>query len=463
MNNIKLKIINPQLRRKFPLSPLKLFSKLYKMNHYAFILESVEGPRKLARYSFLGFNPEVIIKIKDRKAEVIKKETGERFQARTESPLNFIRKFMTQYKTTNRTARFVGGAVGYISYDIIRQWENIPSKAKDDLAFPDVEMGLYTEGIIFDHSENKILYHYQNRNRLSELDEILSYNDENEEKIIFTPHQLNFSQKKFENSVEKAKEYIFSGDIFQVVLSKRFEFNVNGSLIKFYKNLRKINPSPYMYYLKMGERQIIGSSPEMLARVENGIVETFPIAGTRPRKKEKPENTSLVKKDLLSDPKELAEHVMLVDLARNDVGKVSCYGDVKVSNFMKVQKYSHVYHIVSQVSGRLRNTYDSYDTLQSVFPAGTVSGAPKVRAMEIIEELEPTRRGPYAGAIGYFSFNGNADFAITIRTMVTKDDKAFIQAGAGVVADSKPENEWFETEHKARALFEALRISGGLN
>lgn len=449
-----------QIKRKFTFLPLKLFSKLYKIHNYAFLLESVEGPRKLARYSFIGFNPEITIKIKNGKAEVFKGETGEKFQARTNLPLNFIKKTMKPYQTLDKTYRFIGGAVGYISYDIIRNWEKIPRHTKDDLAFPDIEMGLYNDGVIFDHSENKMIYYYLNRNRFAELNEILSDDYDGEEELFYTSKRLNISQEKFESSVEKAKEYIYSGDIFQVVLSKRHEFNLKGSLIGFYGNLRRINPSPYMYFLKMDDRQIVGSSPEMLVRVENGIVETFPIAGTRPRKKRSAENTALVK-DLLSDPKELAEHVMLVDLARNDIGKVSSYGNVKVSNFMKIHRYSHVYHIVSQVSGRLKNTCDSYDAFKAVFPAGTVSGAPKVRAMEIIDELEPTRRGPYAGAVGYFSLNGNADFAITIRTLVAKADKAFIQVGAGIVADSKPENEWFETEHKAKALFEALKISGG--
>jgi anthranilate synthase component 1 len=260
--------------------------------------------------------------------------------------------------------------------------------------------------------------------------------------------------------VEKAKEYVTCGDIFQVVLSKRYEFNIKGDLTEFYRALRQINPSPYMYFLKAGDRQIVGSSPEMLVRVDNRQVQTFPIAGTRPCMADPAENRRLAT-ELLADPKECAEHVMLVDLARNDIGRISKYGSVHVPEFMKVHRYSHVQHIVSQVVGDLRDDYECYDALSAVFPAGTVSGAPKVRAMEIIEELEPTRRGPYAGAVGYFSYNGNADFAITIRTLFADRDKAYIQAGAGIVADSVPETEWFETEHKAGALMKALQMCGG--
>jgi anthranilate synthase component 1 len=270
---------------------------------------------------------------------------------------------------------------------------------------------------------------------------------------------VNITKKRFEEAVEKAKEYIVAGDSFQVVLSKRFDFRIKGDLMAFYRSLREINPSPYMYFLKAGNRQIVGSSPEMLVRVDNGVVETFPIAGTRPCG-ENPRENKRLSKELLADPKECAEHVMLVDLARNDIGKIAKFGSVHVPEFMKVHRYSHVQHIVSQVVGDLRDDSKCYDALKAVFPAGTVSGAPKVRAMEIIEELEPTKRGPYAGAVGYFSYNGNADFAITIRTLFADKDKAYIQVGAGIVADSVPEREWFETDHKAEALMKALKKAG---
>jgi anthranilate synthase component 1 len=277
------------------------------------------------------------------------------------------------------------------------------------------------------------------------------------EPLSFSSLRVNIGKEQFEEIVAKSKEYIASGDVFQVVLSRRFEFNFDGSLTSFYMALRGINPSPYMYFLKMGERQIVGSSPEMLVRVENEAVETFPIAGMRPRALEDPVADLALTEELLRDPKERAEHAMLVDLARNDVGRVCEYGSVYVPEFMKIYRYSHVQHMVSRVVGRLRRNLSCYDALRAVFPAGTVTGVPKVRAMEIIEEPEPVRRGPYAGAVGYFSFNGNADFAITIRTLIASGRRAYIQVGAGIVADSVPEREWLETEHKASALLEALQ------
>jgi len=267
-------------------------------------------------------------------------------------------------------------------------------------------------------------------------------------------------KERFKVMVETAKKHITVGDIFQVVLSKRYDFELDGDLSIFYQALSEINPSPYMYFLKFGERRIVGSSPEMLVRVENRQVETFPIAGTRPHLQDKKENAKLTK-ELLADPKERAEHVMLVDLARNDVGRVAKYGSVKVPELLTVQQFSHVQHIVSRVVGTLRKEFDSFDAMRAMFPAGTVSGAPKPRAMEIIEDLEPVRRGPYAGALGYFSFNGNADFAITIRTLVARGKKCSIQSGAGIVADSDPEMEWHETESKAAGLMKAVEKATG--
>ncbi len=320
-------------------------------------------------------------------------------------------------------------------------------------------MGFFDDGIVFDHRQKNAFYYYSSDNRLDEVETLITQSG-NSEALDYDQPKVNVTKERFEKSVEKAKEYITSGDIFQVVLSKRYDFHIKGDLVAFYRSLREINPSPYMYFLKAGNRQIIGSSPEMLVRVDNRVVETFPIAGTRPCVEDPSENKRLTK-DLLADPKERAEHVMLVDLARNDVGKIAKFGSVHVPEFMKVHRYSHVQHIVSQVVGDLREDRESYDALRAVFPAGTVSGAPKVRAMEIIEELEPTRRGPYAGAVGYFSYNGNADFAITIRTLFADKDEAHIQVGAGIVADSVPEREWFETDHKAEALIRALNKAGG--
>jgi anthranilate synthase component 1 len=322
-----------------------------------------------------------------------------------------------------------------------------------------MELGIFQDGVVFDHRRRQAFYYYSNQNRFAEVERLIKQPEESEA-LSYTQPRVNIKKERFEKAVETAKEYIISGDIFQVVLSKRYDFHVSGDLVAFYCSLRRINPSPYMYFLKTGDRQIVGSSPEMLVRVENRRVETFPIAGTRPVVKEANENRRLAK-ELLADPKERAEHVMLVDLARNDVGKIAKFGSVRVPEFMKVHRYSHVQHIVSQVVGDLKEECESYDALRAVFPAGTVSGAPKVRAMEIIEELEPMRRGPYAGAVGYFSRNGNADFAITIRTLFADKNNAHIQVGAGIVADSVPEREWFETDHKAEALMKALEASGG--
>ncbi len=319
-------------------------------------------------------------------------------------------------------------------------------------------MGIFDDGFIFNHIAKQAFYYYRGENRLGKVEELLKQPSDSET-LKCTQQTVNTKKERFEEAVEKAKEYVTAGDIFQVVLSKRFQLKFEGSLIPFYKSLRTINPSPYMYYLKFGERQIVGSSPEMLVRVDNRMVETFPIAGTRHVADDPTENSRL-SRELLADPKECAEHVMLVDLARNDVGRISKYGSVSVPEFMKVHQYSHVQHIVSQVVGELKDNLQSYDALRAVFPAGTVSGAPKVRAMEIIDELEPCRRGPYAGAVGYFSYNGNADFAITIRTLFANKHQAYIQAGAGIVADSNPEREWFETDHKAKALMQALEIAG---
>jgi anthranilate synthase component 1 len=386
-------------------------------------------------------------------------KTGEEEREKTSDPLLILEKLVKGRALPNKERRFVGGAVGYISYDAVRYWEKLPQKASDDLNFPDAQLGFFDDGIVFDHRQRRAFYYYSSDNRLAEVERLIKQ-PSNLEALAHNQPKVNVTKKSFEKAVEKAKEYIVSGDIFQVVLSKRYEFRVKGDLIAFYRSLREINPSPYMYFLKAGNRQIIGSSPEMLVRVDNRVVETFPIAGTRPCVEKPGENRRLAK-ELLADPKERAEHVMLVDLARNDVGKIAKFGSVRVPEFMKVHQYSHVQHIVSQVVGDLKENCECYDALRAVFPAGTVSGAPKVRAMEIIEELEPTRRGPYAGAVGYFSYNGNADFAITIRTLFADKGKAYIQVGAGIVADSVPEREWFETDHKAEALMKALKKAGG--
>ncbi len=437
--------------------PLEIFSKLYSNYENAYILESIEGPKKLSQYSFIGFDPTLTITIKNRKVVIRNKRTGEEERRKVAEPLAVIQETLRK-QLDIKDQRFIGGAVGYISYDAVRYWEKLPENAVDDQNFPDVEVGVFDDGIVYDHRNKQAFYYHLNENRLPEIDELLQ-EPEKHEALEHKQLKANISKERFEDAVEKAKKYITAGDVFQVVLSKRYDFQIRGDLIGFYRNLREINPSPYMYFLKSGEHQIVGSSPEMLVRVENRVVETFPIAGTRPHVKNPTENRRLTE-ELLADPKERAEHVMLVDLGRNDIGKVSKFGSVHLPEFMKVHQYSHVQHIVSRVVGDLRDECSCYDALRAVFPAGTVSGAPKVRAMEIIEELEPTTRGPYAGAVGYFSYNGNADFAITIRTLVVNGDKAHIQVGAGIVADSDPEKEWYETEQKAQALIKALQVSG---
>jgi anthranilate synthase component I len=454
-------LLNPLTFKRISLrnTPLEIFSRLYRKYETAYLLESIEGPRKLAQFSFIGFEPAMTLRIENFKAIVHNEETGEETTEIINDPLHAVKQLVNCRATANKDFRMAGGAVGYFSYDAVRYWEKLPNQATRDLNFPEAEFGIYDDGLVFDHKQKRAYYYYYNRNRLAEIQALLKRPND-EKTLSFQQPEVNMRRSSFETAVEKAKEYVTQGDIFQVVLSKRFEFPVKGDLTLFYGALRTINPSPYMYFLKSGTRQIVGSSPEMLVRTENRTVETFPIAGTRPVAADNEENRRL-SKELLSDPKERAEHVMLVDLARNDVGKVAKFGSVRVPEFMRVHRYSHVQHIVSRVIGDLKDNLESYDALRAVFPAGTVSGAPKVRAMEIIEELEPTRRGPYAGAVGYFSYNGNSDFAITIRTLFAEKNQAFIQVGAGIVADSVPEREWFETEQKASALMKALQACGG--
>ncbi|MGB9659677.1 MAG: anthranilate synthase component I [Nitrososphaerales archaeon] len=444
--------------KPFPyIPPIQIFKKIHKKFETAYILESVIGPKKLAQYSFIGFEPKIILKAKGKELEI--KDCKESFIKRknVEDPLCIIKEMQRGFIHDQRWSRLIGGAVGYVSYDAIEYWERIES-SKNDLDFPYMEFGIFDDGIAFDHINHQAFYYFQEEDRSKEIKSALE-EPENIDDLYYSQPKVNIEIDSFREKVLKVKDYIFSGDIFQAVLSKRYEFKIKGDLIHFYESLRRINPSPYMYFMKMSDRQIVGSSPEMLVRVDDGIVETFPIAGTRPKLKDKTMN-DIVQKELLIDPKECAEHVMLVDLARNDIGKVCEFGSVHVPEFMRVHQYSHVQHIVSRVLGKLREGKDAFDVFRGVFPAGTVTGAPKIRAMEIIDELEPSRRGPYAGAIGYFSNNGNADFAITIRTLVANKDRAYIQVGAGIVADSNPLKEWLETEYKAEALMKALESSG---
>jgi len=425
----------------------EIYNKISRNYPYSFLFESLTGPEELAETSIMGFDPEFIVKGYYDKV-TIQNRDGSIKTISTSDPLNTIKDLVQE--TTDQSYRYLGGAVGIINYDSIRLWENIPKH--HDITEPIMEFGIYNDGILFDNKKRKSLYFYYDKNR---VDEIKSSESKFED---FTISKIsnNLNEEKFSEIVNKAKKYIYDGDVFQVVLSRKFSFEANGDYLKVYQKLRSLNPSPYLYHLKMNEKTVIGSSPEMLLRVTNDQVETFPIAGTRKITNDDKKNEEM-KQELISDEKELAEHTMLVDLGRNDIGKVCEYGSVHVKELMEVKKFSHVQHMVTHVVGKLGKDYDMYDAFRAVFPAGTVSGAPKVRAMEIIDELEPESRGPYAGAIGYFSFNGCCDFAIAIRSIFANGNLGFVQAGAGIVFDSISENELKETEHKANAMLTALK------
>lgn len=432
----------------------ELFKKLYALYDNVFILESLIGPKELAETSIIGFDPEATVTC-DSKKFVVKDRTGKVVKnlAVTE-PLAQLRELMP--KVSDDRFRYIGGAVGYINYDAVRFWENLPIKGKKSSTFPLLEFGIYQDGILYNHKENQAYYFFLHKSRLAEIEKKIAKVKNMKQPFSYSTPRMNMTKQRFVKMVKKAKHYVYDGDIFQVVLAKSMSFEIKGSLIDLYASLREVNPSPYMYLLKMSDHCIIGSSPEMLIRVTKDYVETFPIAGTRPIVEDEKKNKEL-REDLLKDEKELAEHTMLVDLARNDIGRVCEFGTVRVNELMTVKRFSHVQHIVSHVVGRLQKCYDSYDALKAVFPAGTVSGAPKVRAMEVIDELEPTLRGPYAGALGYFSFNGSSDFAITIRSIFIDGKKGYIESGAGIVMDSDPMREWAETEHKANAMLSALK------
>jgi anthranilate synthase component 1 len=444
---------------------------------YSFLLESIEGGEKWARYSFIGFDPALIFRSKGTTVELIKNGTVIR-RVESSYPLSILQEVMQDYRPVENPGlpRFFGGAVGYLSYDAVRFIERLPIQAADDLNFYDAVFMITETILIFDTLGNTIkIVCNAHVDGSAPAEKVYSQAKDKIEKIITRLRKpaaavksesfgaepvavsSNMEPERFKSIVRKAKEYITAGDIIQVVLSQRFQAKLEGDSFNLYRAIRRINPSPYMYYLALGDLTIVGASPEVLVRVESGHIELRPIAGTRPRGKTEEEDAFFVK-DLLSDPKEIAEHVMLVDLGRNDVGRVSQMGTVTVPEFLTIEKYSHVMHIVSDVRGALQPGKCSFDVLKACFPAGTVSGAPKVRAMEIIEELEPYKRGPYAGAVGYFSFSGNMDFCIVIRTLLIKNGTVYFQAGAGIVADSQPDNEFQETVNKARALVKALQM-----
>jgi anthranilate synthase component I len=465
-------------------TPVSAYVKLAGNSKYAFLLESVEGGEKFARFSFIARDPQLILRSKGQKAEIIRLTKGKIKKAPVafkHSPLEIVRELMEDYQAVNipQLPRFYGGMVGYLSYDCVRFFERLPDKAKDDLKLDDMVLMLARDIVIFDHKHRtiKVVSSVTLDKKDNDASKLKKYNDAH--KIIDTlikdlskPMPIvvkkktakqitvksNCTEHQYAQMVKKSKEHITAGDIIQVVLSQRFNIKISVPPLEIYRALRALNPSPYMFYLNLDGIQLVGASPELLVRCENGLVETRPIAGTRPRGKTDKEDEAL-KKDLLADPKEKAEHVMLVDLGRNDLGRVCEQGTVKLSEFMEVEKYSHVMHIVSNVQGKLAKGKDALDVLEASFPAGTVSGAPKIRAMEIIEDLEGFKRGPYAGAVGYVSYSKNLDMCITIRTIVVSGKTAYVQAGAGLVADSNPAKEYTETVNKAKAQIKAIELA----
>lgn len=456
------------------LTPVSLFMNIREGAEFPFLLESVEGGEQLARYSFIGRNPYQKLIFDGTETTL---ESQERSEVISTTYFEKLKELTTAYSepTLPELPRLKGGAVGFSAYDTFRQVEDLPNVPEDDLNLPEAIWAFYDQIFAFDHVKHQVVLiktifvdqdtdldeSYQKAQQsLDEMEEAaLSSNYQNRPFSIDTESlSSNMKQDYFEKIVEKGKEYIYEGDIFQVVLSQRFEADMSGDPFMLYRALRMVNPSPYLFYLDFEDFQLVGSSPEVLVRVQEGETRVLPIAGTRPRGKTHEEDLAL-EEDLKNDPKEVAEHIMLVDLGRNDLSRVCKPGTVKMERNQVIERYSHVMHIVSDVVGELQDDQTSVDALMQCFPAGTVSGAPKIRAMEIIDELEQTKRGIYAGAVGYFDFSGNMDTCIAIRTMVVTGNKAYIQAGAGIVADSDPTKEFEETQNKAGALIQALSVA----
>jgi anthranilate synthase component 1 len=454
-------------------TPVGAYMKIAANQPYSFLLESVEKADQIGRYSFLGANPSVQIRSKGTKVTIVRNGEANTFESK--DPLEELKKLMAEYHPVHIAGlpAFHGGAVGYITYDMVRFMEKLPDKNPDPLNVPDMYFIITDTILIFDHVKNRLMIvsnaHVGNdadaayNEAVAKIDALL----EGLRKPLVVPQQpkhtpaqatepkSNFTRERYREAVKKAKEYICAGDIFQVVPSQRFERELHVSPITAYRALRCINPSPYMFILQFPELSLVGSSPEVMTQVKDGKCMVRPIAGTLPRGATVEEDLAN-EKHLLADIKEVAEHIMLVDLGRNDVGLVSKAGTVKPTRLMTIERYSHVMHIVSEVEGDMLPDKDAFDALRATFPMGTVSGAPKIRAMEIIDELEPVRRGVYSGGCGYISFSGEMDTCIAIRTMVIKDGKAHIQAGGGVVYDSDPDREYDETVNKAKALMRAL-------
>ncbi|MFC1925185.1 anthranilate synthase component I [Chloroflexota bacterium] len=464
-------------------TPVSLFLKLDKTPP-SFLLESVERGEQVGRYSFIGTNPYLTLQTSRDEGIIHYKGETKRIPLgiSQEGPdaLHLIKKLLTQRQVSRIPGLpgFFGGAVGYLSYDAVRSFEKLPDCPEDELQLPESSFLFTDDLVIFDHVQHKmkiisnvpaggedITPRPDTRGGIDAIMAALNDSLSPWPQVHFSSLDekapsltSNFTQPQFEEGVKAAKEYILAGDAFQIVLSQRLRRKTNAEPFAIYRALRILNPSPYMFYIDFGGFQLIGSSPEMLVKLEERRAETRPIAGTRPRGKTEEEDEVLIA-ELLADPKERAEHTMLVDLGRNDLGRVCHYGSVRTPLYMDIEKYSHVSHIVSSVQGELKPDYDAFDLLRASFPAGTVSGAPKIRAMEIINELEKTKRGPYAGAVGYFGFGGNMDTCITIRTIVMIGDTVYFQGGAGIVADSDPAREYEETMNKIKVLEEAVRLA----
>ncbi len=462
------------------LTPVSAFLAIAANEPDAFLLESVERGEQIGRYTFLGVRPYMQVRARGGDIEVLR---GKKKEKRRGSAIQVVKELLRQHRpaAVPGLPPFTAGAVGYFAYDVVRQLENIGDSTRDDFSLPDCVLMFFDRLLAFDHLRHQI--HIIATADVSRESPRKAYDRAAadiavlEKKLaagLRPAHWHKASQpargklkiraatqkKRYVESVERAKEYIAAGDIFQVVLSQRFDFTPAVDPFDIYRALRTVNPSPYLYFLRMGDTHVLGSSPEMLVRVTDRKLEYRPIAGTRPRGRDAAEDERL-EQQMLQDEKERAEHVMLVDLGRNDLGRVSEYGSVKVKDLMYVERYSHVMHIVSALEGKLRGDLDALDAFAACFPAGTLSGAPKVRAMQIIEELEPTRRGIYGGSVLYADFAGNLDSCIAIRTLLMQGKKAFLQAGGGIVADSDPEREFEESVNKAKAVLRAVEAARG--
>jgi len=462
------------------MTPVTAFHRLDEGGS-ACLFESVIGGEKVGRYSFLAANPSLQLLASGNRVTMIR---GDEITHVTASdPLEVLREQLHQVRAVHlpELPPFTGGAVGYAGYDVVRYVEHLPDPPEDDRQLPDMSFGFYDRMVVFDHVSKTMfviaMAHVQGHgqdvqaayqsaqrrvddmvDRLSSTTMELRCTDIDTEGEVPIACRANFRQHEFEEAVEKCVEYIRAGDIFQVVISQRLQLEIKASPFEIYRTLRIVNPSPFMFFLRSPGVTLVGSSPEIMCRVVEGKVTVRPLAGTRQRGRTDEEDRRLAE-ELLADPKERAEHVMLVDLGRNDVGRVARYGSVELSDVMVIERYSHVMHITSNVTGTLSEGRDAFDALRACLPAGTVSGAPKVRAMEIIDELEPHRRGPYAGAVGYFDYSGNMDTCIALRTIVITGNRAYVQAGAGIVADSIPHHEYQETLNKARGLLNAIAIT----